>query len=860
MKIAPHGNARSGQSYVRTMPSVMCKLKKEAKKKTPKRALQFVSKEAGGILEATSAGALPRSRQQIKDARRKVTSKQDYDPLYSVMYMCKEGEGTGGDTFIRMVNAAPFPMMLIAFDYTLDDLVRFCTSPTCFSILGIDPTFNLGEFDVTITTYRHLLLHQQGNPGGKPPVMVGPMFIHVRKDFSTYHFFSSSLVGQRQQLSSLQAFGTDGELALENAFMATFPRAQHIRCFLHFRGNVERKLQDLGVPRSVLGEIVKDIMGCPTQLQHGLVDAESAEKLDDMLSGLARRWNEFEKPYNSPPSFHSWFIRHCRDNVVNCMLQDVREKAGLGSPPTPYYTNEVESKNKLLKEEVEYKSSQLPEFLEKMKRLMEGQKQEIERAIIGSGEYRLRKEYHNLAVESSKWFKMTTEQRQRKIDRFMKATIQVNPPTDSNCPLDLLTLPSQLKKSLWEKANDLVKDETAIVRAPGDGDESAWMVKSYSGKRPHFVKITKCTFACDEQCLSYKLMKLCSHTIALAIKKDCVENFLKWYRTMKYQPNFTTLAEAGKPSTAGKKPTRKGVSKKGAEHVRKLVADAEGSNSAWQPRGGLSGSVAERECMQESLTDNNLFDCDFSLPSGSPNPALLQDNPQSVAHPATTTTLVMSPRGVHSINIGSVGGIVSGPPPLIPAEFGQSVYQPSPTSNFVAPQPSLNSSVHSNFVVPQSSPSTSFVIPQPSPNSSFIVPQPSLSSNFVVSQSSAISPQQQRPRVDTPFWMVFIFGNVSRCNGCKGRISRGEDKKPLPPPDDIVLGHKEYIVYHNSKTGNFEQSREKRNVYYHPWRTCIAPNFCDFDPTQHIIVPDSVRGKLLTVYKALILREFSVHV
>ena len=65
------------------------------------------------------------------------------------------------------------------------------------------------------------------------------------------------------------------------------------------------------------------------------------------------------------------------------MLQDIREKAGLGSPPTPYYTNEVESKNKLLKEEVQYKSSQLPDFVEKMKKLMEGQRQEIERAIIG---------------------------------------------------------------------------------------------------------------------------------------------------------------------------------------------------------------------------------------------------------------------------------------------------------------------------------------------------------------------------------------------------------------------------------------------------------------------------------------------
>ena len=181
--VAPHGNSHSGQSYVRTMPSVMHKLKQEAKKNTPKCVLQFVSCEAGGILggilEATSAGALPRNRQQVKDAKRKDTNK-DFDPLYSIMRMCNEGEGKGGNSFIRMVNAAPYPMLLIAFDYTLNDLVRFCTSEN-FSILGADPTFILGEFDVTVTTYRHLLLQSHTGTEGQSPVMLGSMFIHVKK-------------------------------------------------------------------------------------------------------------------------------------------------------------------------------------------------------------------------------------------------------------------------------------------------------------------------------------------------------------------------------------------------------------------------------------------------------------------------------------------------------------------------------------------------------------------------------------------------------------------------------------------------------------------------------------------------------
>ena len=165
------------------------------------------------------------------------------------------------------------------------------------------------------------------------------------------------------------------------------------------------------------------------------------------------------------------------------MLQDVREKAGLGSPPSPYYTNEVESKNKMLKEEVQYKSTQLPDFVDKMQGLMEEQRLEIERAVISAGEYRICKEYGHLAVEPSKWFKMTTEQRKRKVDKFMKASVQEHSGLRSNseCPLDCLALPPQVASSLWEKASNLARDETALVRAPGD--DCAGMVRSSSNKR-----------------------------------------------------------------------------------------------------------------------------------------------------------------------------------------------------------------------------------------------------------------------------------------------------------------------------------------------------------------------------------------
>ena len=98
----------------------------------------------------------------------------------------------------------------------LNDIEHFCCNSHQFSILGVDPTFNLGNFSVTVSIFRHLHLLDRSTQ--KHPVILGPMLIHQRKTTQTYHFFASSIVGLRPQLSNLQAFGTDGEKSLEAAF------------------------------------------------------------------------------------------------------------------------------------------------------------------------------------------------------------------------------------------------------------------------------------------------------------------------------------------------------------------------------------------------------------------------------------------------------------------------------------------------------------------------------------------------------------------------------------------------------------------------------------------------------------------
>ena len=62
--------------------------------------------------------------------------------------------------FIQGIRTTPDPAIILAFDFQLDDLVRFCTSQSRgeFCVLTVDPTFSLGDFDVTPITYRHMLL------------------------------------------------------------------------------------------------------------------------------------------------------------------------------------------------------------------------------------------------------------------------------------------------------------------------------------------------------------------------------------------------------------------------------------------------------------------------------------------------------------------------------------------------------------------------------------------------------------------------------------------------------------------------------------------------------------------------------
>ena len=63
------------------------------------------------------------------------------------------------------------------------------------------------------------------------------------------------------------------------------------------------------------------------------------------------------------------------------MRRDLRESAGLGSPPAKFTTNASESLNAAIKRKVNFKESDWPEFISQMKQFAEFQRDEVIRSL-----------------------------------------------------------------------------------------------------------------------------------------------------------------------------------------------------------------------------------------------------------------------------------------------------------------------------------------------------------------------------------------------------------------------------------------------------------------------------------------------
>ena len=809
--LASHGNAKEKHPFHPTWPSTLRRVKDECTSRGPKAVVEVVSGEAGGVVGASAPGQLPRNEKQVSNLKRKakstLTSGQHCDAGADDLFIVMQRAHTQdpSNKFIRDVKTAPEPAIVLADDRQLQNIVRFCTSSFEFGVLTVDPTFSLGAFDVTPISYRHLLLKTRRYD--RPPVFLGPVLIHYKKTFATYVFFASSLIGQNHHLQGVRVVGTDGERALGDAFMHEFRFSQHLLCFIHVRRNIKDKLSECNIPSEISRKIVDDIFGhrVGTVFQEGLVDSFDNDDYQCKLDALIKEWQTTQMPSSAHiQKFVEWFLSNKADAIRDTMLRPIREECGLGTPPDTFTTNASESINALLKHKVDYKRSELPIFIDKVKQLIDEQEKEVERAVINRGKYQFREQYQFLEVEESKWFKMNSAQRVKHLSKVRTTMVSdaCEPGTggagsslqiqcgrgsalskalslDVEAAFKIVNIPRTCLEGMWLKAAELLNKEHAIVPAPGQSPE-AKMVLSYSGKAPHMVTpVGGGGLNCDANCVNWKSLGICSHSIAVAEINGKLAHFISFVQKKKKRPNLTNLTTTTMPRGRGRKggvPPRKRKARLHGEPTRlsmcTTTGNVEQSISSMAPVSQVSShsSTSPLQCNVEVNASGMSFVTAHNACSAFPCPD--NDGWRSNSDPSTCTPFPSYPSWAYP-------------------------YSPWTWPNMTPPPPT----------------------------------------SMCTSSSTPCD----------PFKVCFKFGNISVCNGCRNTFTEA---------DTIVIQHAEFRQFLSPRTG-LPASRYG-NAYYHARRKCIelkwGVNFSNSD----VVVPENVKSQLTSLQNNVLLYEFGI--
>ena len=186
-------------------------------KQSQKKVYQKLYDTSGGLLKSESISKEPRNLKQIYNV--KASAKKNKDELFELVEQIKSN-----DKYIKELCIGESIQYILVSDDQLIDLERQVTNPVSFSALSFGPTFKLGDFYVTTSTYENQFLrHLSGTMAGKHPFFVGHVFVHHCMNFESYYYYFSTLQRIQSGLKDIQAIGSDGEITLQNAIVAAWP-------------------------------------------------------------------------------------------------------------------------------------------------------------------------------------------------------------------------------------------------------------------------------------------------------------------------------------------------------------------------------------------------------------------------------------------------------------------------------------------------------------------------------------------------------------------------------------------------------------------------------------------------------------
>ena len=156
--------------------------------------------------------------------------------------------------------------------------------------------------------------------------------------------------------------------------------------------------------------------------QKGYFDATDPADFDRRLGCLKSKWDSIELSVHlhQNPKFHQWLVKNEAETMKSSMISSVRESAGLGCPPLKYTTNRNESLNNVAKAQANYSRSSWVQLNDNMYQVISDQYKEVERAVYKMDEYQFKENYRHLEIDTTRWFRMTLEQRIEHLQKVFK--------------------------------------------------------------------------------------------------------------------------------------------------------------------------------------------------------------------------------------------------------------------------------------------------------------------------------------------------------------------------------------------------------------------------------------------------------
>ena len=239
-------------------------------------------------------------------------------------------------------------------------------------LLSYDTTFQLGDFYVSVLSFRHTLFKEA-------PVMPAAFLLHERK-FQPHHeeFIGTCTKLVRSLTKSTHPIITDEERGIVNAITSNLPTATRLRCWNHVFQDVTRWLRSHGAKSEEVSIYLTDV--------RDLFHQSSEVEYKEMLEKVTQKW--------SAP-FREYYTNEIAPDITS-IARWVIEPYGIYDPYSGITNNQAEGLNFVLKQLQDWREAPVDCMALALHHLQSYYLVEIARGQHDMGNYHLHPQYQQL--------------------------------------------------------------------------------------------------------------------------------------------------------------------------------------------------------------------------------------------------------------------------------------------------------------------------------------------------------------------------------------------------------------------------------------------------------------------------------